>query len=427
MIRSIYSFVFYLAVPLLLLRLLYRSMKAPAYRSRWLERFAYIDLPKNFNNKDKSIWVHVVSVGETLASVPLIKHLLNTYPQYSIVVTTMTPTGSARVLEIFGDSVFHTYIPYDLPGAMDRFIRKTNPGVFIILETELWPNALYQCRKLGIRTMLVNARLSEKSAIGYKRISFISREMLGGIDCIAAQGQPDAQRFIELGADPSKVVVTGSLKFEMELPETKAQELPAILLQVKESNRKVIIAASTREGEDEKVLSAFHQCLKQQPSLLLVLVPRHPERFESVANLCERQQLNVILRSGNKPVAKDTQVLIGDSMGEMWLYYSLADIAFVGGSLVNTGCHNVLEPAALGIPVLVGPSQYNFELICRQLQQAGALNTVRDANDLGQQLLQLLSNPERCRVMGAAGKNLVESNKGSLEKLKVLIKEQLRR
>ena len=249
--------------------------------------------------------------------------------------------------------------------------------------------------------------------------------MLESIDSIIAQTKTDALRFVELGAGENKVKVIGSLKFDVELPEIEDEALPDIFRQVKSSSRPVLIAASTRDGEDEKVVSAFRQCLDQEPSLMLVLVPRHPERFDEVTRLCETRGLNVIRRSGNKSVNAETQVIIGDSMGEMWLYFSLADIAFVGGSLVNTGCHNVLEPAAMGIPVLVGPSQFNFEAICNQLQLAGALITVTDADDLARKQLQLLSNPERRRVMGAAGKNLIESNKGNLGKVKILIKKQL--
>jgi 3-deoxy-D-manno-octulosonic-acid transferase len=273
---------------------------------------------------------------------------------------------------------------------------------------------------------LVNARLSEKSAAGYKRVGALSKEMLSGISCIAAQAQPDADRFIALGVDSQKVTVTGSLKFDVELPDVDSSSLPELFRQIKNSNRQVLIAASTREGEDEKVLSAFRQCLEQEPSLLLVLVPRHPERFDDVARLCEAQQLDALRRSSDISLAEETQVIIGDSMGEMWLYFSLADIAFVGGSLVNTGCHNVLEPAAMGIPILVGPSQFNFESICDQLRLAGALITVVDENDLAQNQLHLLSHPEKRSEMGIAGRKLVESNKGSLEKLKVVMEEQLK-
>ncbi|MBL4821417.1 MAG: lipid IV(A) 3-deoxy-D-manno-octulosonic acid transferase [Gammaproteobacteria bacterium] len=425
MIRLIYSVVFYLAVPLLLLRLLYRSLKAPAYGRRWAERFSFIDLPKDFKRTEKSIWVHAVSVGETQAAVPLIKNLLRNYPDKSIVVTTMTPTGSERVRVLFGDSVFHTYIPYDLPGAMGRFIHKINPGVLIIMETELWPNVLHQCHKAGVRTILANARMSEKSANGYRRISSITRKMLGEIDCIAAQAEADSIRFVELGADKEKVSVTGSLKFEIEPPDIKIDNLPNIFRQIKQSNRPVLIAASTREGEEKKIIAAFRQCLEQEPTLLLELVPRHPERFNAVARLCDEHHLELVRRSSEAPVTAQTQVLLGDSMGEMWFYFSVADIAFVGGSLVNTGCQNVLEPAALGIPVLVGPSQFNFETICNQLREAGALVTVENEQDLAGQVLQLLGDPRQRSAMGTAGKGIVESNKGSLGRLTSVIEQQL--
>ena len=424
MFRYLYSTIFYLLIPVVLARLVYRSLRAPAYGQRWRERFGFFQLPDNWRPEERVIWIHAVSVGETLAAVPLVKLFQHKYPEAQIVMTTMTPTGSERVQALFGDSVFHVYLPYDLPGAMRRFLIKIKPELLVIMETELWPNLLHGCQAVGCRTMLVNARLSEKSSRGYQRIAKLTRTMLTQLDMIAAQAAGDADRFIRLGASPDKVSVIGSLKFDIDPPDNR-HSLPAVFQQVSSLQRPVLIAASTREGEEEKVLEAFQQCLVQEPRLLLILVPRHPERFAGVARLCEQQGLTLERRSSDQLNSEALQVWLGDSMGEMWDYYRLADLAFVGGSLMDNGCHNVLEPAALGIPVLAGPSQFNFATICNMLQEGGALITVADQHDLAQQVLQLLANSPWRRSMGQAGRHLVESNRGCLQRLESLIAEQL--
>lgn len=422
--RYLYSLLFYLVMPLALLRLLVRALKSPAYRRRWRERFGY---PQGIPSiaPGTLIWVHAVSVGETLAAVPLVNYLLRTYPHRRVLVTTMTPTGSDRVRQQFGDRVLHCYLPYDLPGAMRRFVRLLRPAALVIMETELWPNLLHFARQQGVKTLLVNGRLSIRSARGYGRLPALTRSTLANLDVIAAQGQADADRFVALGANPERVHVTGSLKFDMDLPQPGSHPLPEVFRRIQGQERPVLVAASTRAGEEEKVLSAFARCVERKPELLLVLVPRHPERFNEVARLCADRGLRVVRRSSGEPVEPQTQVFLGDSMGEMWLYYGLADIAFVGGSLVDTGCHNVLEPAALGIPVLAGPSRFNFQVICDLLQQAGALVGVASEEDLAQQVLQLLDNGAWRRAMGAAGKYIVESNRGSLQRVSSLIDQQL--
>jgi 3-deoxy-D-manno-octulosonic-acid transferase len=424
MYRLLYSFLFYLLIPLVLLRLLYRSLRAPAYRNRWKERFGFCRLPDDWRDEPVTIWVHSVSVGETLAAAPLVGALKQRYPDAQIVMTTMTPTGSERVVALFGDGVFHAYLPYDLPGAMKRFIAGIKPDLLVIMETELWPNLLHYCKAAGCRTMLVNARLSANSARGYRRFSPLTRVMLEQLDVIAAQAEADAERFENLGAAADRIHVTGSLKFDISPPGDQLTS-PAVFQHIARLGRPVLIAASTREGEEEKILDAFQQCLVNEPDLLLILVPRHPERFDSVARLCEQSGLSVERRSRDKLSDDRVQIWLGDSMGEMWSYYRLADLAFVGGSLVETGCHNVLEPAALGIPVLVGPSQFNFAVICNQLQQAGALISVADQQDLAQQVMQLLVNPQWRKSMGQAGRHIVETNRGCLQRLEKQIADQL--
>ncbi len=413
MLRFLYSLILYLAVPIILLRLYFRGIKAPAYRQRIGERFGNSQLPASFVPSRQTIWIHAVSVGESIAAAPFIRELQLRFPDSQILVTTMTPTGSDRVTAMFGDRVYHCYLPYDLPGALNRFVRRINPVMLILMETELWPNLIHVCSQQNVKLILANARLSEKSARGYGRIPGLTRSMLLKIDYIAAQAQADFERFVELGADTHKIEITGSLKFSVNVEQEKALS-DSVLAEIKESGRTVIIAASTRDGEESKVLHAFRRVLDYQPQVLLLIVPRHPERFESVANECAQRGFTLSRRSKHQAVDSSTQVYLGDSMGEMLSYYRLANIAFVGGSLVDTGCQNVLEPAALSLPVVVGPSQYNFATICAQLEAAGGLHTVSDENELADYLLALISDSVRRQQSGAAGRALVESNQQAL-------------
>ncbi|MDP6415044.1 MAG: lipid IV(A) 3-deoxy-D-manno-octulosonic acid transferase [Gammaproteobacteria bacterium] len=423
MLRFLYSLILYLAVPIILLRLYLRGIKAPAYRQRIGERFANSRLPASFDPSRQTIWIHAVSVGESIAAAPFIRELQLRFPDSQILVTTMTPTGSDRVTAIFGDRVYHCYLPYDLPGALNRFVRRINPGMLILMETELWPNLIHVCSKQNVKLILANARLSEKSARGYSRFPGLTRSMLLKIDYIAAQAQADFERFAELGADSHKMEITGSLKFNVNIEQEKALS-DSVLVEIKESGRTVIIAASTRDGEESKVLHAFRRVLDYQPHVLLLLVPRHPERFDSVANLCTQSGFTLSRRSKHQTVDSSTQVYLGDSMGEMLSYYRLANIAFVGGSLVDTGCQNVLEPAALSLPVVVGPSQYNFATICAQLEAAGGLHTVSDENELADYLVALISDPVRQQQSGAAGRALVETNQQALPLLLEIVQRE---
>lgn len=417
--RVFYSVIFYLALPFILLRLLFRSLKAPAYRQRVAERFALQSLPEGYVQDKLTLWIHAVSVGETAAAAPLVAELRRSYPEAQILMTTMTPTGSDRVRLLFSDTLFHCYIPYDLHSAVDRFLAKYRPSLLILMETELWPNLIHACHHRGIRIVLANARLSAKSAAGYGRLPNFTRSLLQHIDSIAAQAQPDADRFTALGVKPEQIEVTGSLKF---LVDVSGKERQAYFVAIADSARPVLVAASTREGEEEKVLKAFTRCLKANPSLLLVLIPRHPERFAKAARLSEELGLKTVKRSDAVTLESDTQVIVGDSMGEMLDYYSLATIAFVGGSLVDTGCQNVLEPAALGLPILVGPSQFNFATICKQLEQAGALLTVQNELALAESISALLHDENRRGEMGLRGKQLVLENQNALPALMQLVR-----
>jgi 3-deoxy-D-manno-octulosonic-acid transferase len=413
-VRYIYTIVFYLAIPLVILRLFYRALKAPAYRQRIAERFGIFPSP-NFHN---SIWIHSVSVGETIAAAPLVKLLQQRYPQSSIVVTTMTPTGSERVSALFGDSVFHVYIPYDLPTAISSFLQRVRPRLLIIMETELWPNTIYACSKRSIPVVLANARLSEKSAAGYQRFSLLTQSMLGALSKVVAQSQADADRFLSLGMDHRRVRVSGSIKFDISLSDNIKDQSRQLKSQWTCAGKKLVwIAASTRIGEDEIILRAFAQLAERWPDLLLLLVPRHPERFKQVAELSRQAGFNTALRSLPDSVTEQTQVIIGDTMGELLLFYGCADIAFVGGSLVDTGGHNMLEAAAWGLPIITGESNFNFAEISQLLQTNKALVTVNNSESLAEQVSVFVNSAERRSEAGDRAKVVIASNRGSLDRL----------
>lgn len=424
--RLLYSLAVTLALPFALLRLLIRSLKAPAYRQRIGERLA-LRLPAPATSA-RQIWIHAVSVGEVAAAEPLLHRILNEIPDAHVLITTTTPTGSQRVRSLMENldknRISHCYLPYDLPYLLRPFIGRVKPALLIIMETELWPNLIHCCKAQGVRLLLANARLSGKSARGYARIGGLTRTMLRAFDKIAAQSEADAQRLQTLGARADAIEVTGSLKFH-QAPNAQDSIEPALFASIKASGRPVLVAASTRAGEEQKVLDAFGQIQAQIRDALLVLVPRHPERFNDVADLLRAREFTMQRRSEARQLSADTEVLLGDSMGELTAYYQCADVAFVGGSLVPTGCQNVLEPAALGLPVITGPSQFNFATICAQLEAAGALSTVADVDGLVQQGLVLLRDREKAQAMGRAGQALVADNQNALPAHLAIVKHLL--
>lgn len=418
--RFLYSFAFILAVPFILLRLVWRGMRAPAYFRRWNERFGIKPAP---SSQQPVIWVHAVSVGEVEAARPLIKALQADYTNHQILITTMTPTGSDRVLSLYGDKVLHCYLPYDLPFSIRRFLKTARPALGIIMETELWPNLIHHAHALAIPMVLANARLSARSAAGYQRVSKLSRSMLQNFKLIASQSQEDRQRFISLGAHPDQVHAVGNLKFEISLPASLNEEAEA--LRGIWGNRPVLIAASTHEGEDEIVLNASRRIRADFPDLLLILVPRHPERFDKVAALSQRAGFKILRRSDNGMCSRDIQVLVVDTMGELPLFYGTVDIAFVGGSLVPRGGHNLLEPAALGRAVLIGPHYFNFNEISRQFLDAGAAIQTDNSEALAETVIDLLKNPQKRAAMGQAGQNLIKRSQGASKRLLNLIKRHI--
>ncbi len=418
--RRLYTALLYLLLPLVLLRLLWRSLRDPGYRRRWRERLGRVPWPP----LESSLWIHAVSVGEVQAAQPLIRWLCRRYPELPKVITTTTPTGSRRVRELFGDQVRHVYLPYDIPRFLARFLDATRPRLALMIETEIWPNLLDACERRGLPCILANARLSERSARGYGRFGAFTRDTLRRFAVIAAQGGSDAERFVALGADPDRVQVTGSIKFDLHLPASLHEEAQ-VLRRLWGSDRPVWVAASTHEGEDEPLLDAHQRVLAQLPGALLVLVPRHPERFARVGALVEKRGLRLVTRSGGRPCGPDTQVFLGDSMGELPTFLAAADAAFVGGSLVEHGGHNLLEPAALGIPVAFGPHVFNFAEISRMLVQQEAALEVRDGEELARVLTGWLQDAsERTRV-GENGRQVVERNRGALERLETIISAQL--
>ena len=419
--RMTYNLILYLTVPLVLLRLLWRGRRNHDYWKRWPERFGWFKTPSLI----KPIWIHAVSVGEVQAALPLVRELLSRYPDRTIVITTTTPTGSGRVQAEFGDKVFHVYMPYDLPGAVERFIHRIKPECLLVMETELWPNVFYQSSQLNIPVVVANARLSQRSFAGYQKFLKLTQSTLRQISLVAAQGTADAKRFESLGFSPEHISVTGSIKFDLDIPAT-VLEAGKVLRQSfgrgsSGKQRPVWIAASTHEGEDERILQAFAMVRETIPDALLILVPRHPERFSTVTALCERQGFAVVQRTETKGCDANTQVYVGNSLGELLIFYAASDVAFVGGSLVSTGGHNVLEPAALGLPVVAGPHMFNFSEISKAMIEAGALQQVENSEQLAAAVSDLITHPETCQAMGEHGKKLVGENRGALANLLELI------
>ena len=422
MFRFIYSVVFYLITPLIILRLVIRGLAAPNYRKRWGQRFGFFTPSES--NKDV-IWLHAVSVGETLAAVPLVKALQEKYSDHRLLITCMTPTGSERITAAFGDSVDHSYAPYDTPGAVARFLQRVQPKMLIIMETELWPNTVAACYKRQIPVILANGRLSEKSARGYARVSKLSGPMVAQLTAVAAQHGDDGGRFTALGLPAEKLHITGNIKFDLELNAQIRQSAEALRQQWGGAHqRPILLAASTHRGEDEIILQAFNLIKQSVNNALLVLVPRHPERFNQVGDLCLDAGYSLARRSNNDST-DNADILLGDTMGELMTFFGACDIAFVGGSLVANGGHNMIEPAAWGKPTLSGLSVFNFAEVSRLLAEAGGLSLVEDAAALAESVIELMKNPEQAQQMGLSAQQVAEANRGALERLLAVIDNSL--
>lgn len=413
--RFLYTLLLYLLMPLILLRLLWRGLRAPDYRKRWGERFAFFARP---SLSDKIYWVHAVSVGETLAAVPMIKAILANNQDISVVVTTTTPTGSAQVKSIFADQVFHVYAPYDLPDCVSRFIGKIRPVALIIMETELWPNTITQCHCKNIPVILANGRLSEKSAKGYTKISRLITPVLEKISLAAMQYPADAERMQVLGLRSENCQTIGNIKFDLEISASIKQQAENLRREINQHGERVVwIAASTHPGEDERVVEIFQKLKLKIPSLFLIVVPRHPERFNIVTQLFEEKNFIIQRRSVSKHIEKESQVLIADTMGELLMLYGAADFTFVGGSFVPVGGHNLMEPAAWALPIISGESVFNFLQASKMLQENKAMFVVNSDDELLSCVKELAENKTMREDMGSNAFTVAEKNRGALEKL----------
>ena len=417
--RLFYNFLTYLLLVPYACYWLFRSLGNRAYLTNLRQRFGF-----GFPRLNRCIWIHAVSVGEVQAAIPLINHLRKQYPHRQLLVTTVTLTGAARVRAVFGTSVHHSYIPFEFPHAVARFFRSVNPSAALIMETEIWPNLYRGCGVRQVPLVLVSARISPRSIRGYRKLLPLIRETLSHGIIIAAQTPSDAKRFLSLGASPRRTHVTGSIKFDIELPTeaiAAGRSIRGDLL----GDRAVWIAASTHEGEEKLLLQAHKALLKRFPRLLLILVPRHPERFAEVRGLIEKSGLEVVSRTDGKACSDATNVLLGDTMGEVSFFYAMSDIAFVGGSLVPVGGHNLLEPAVQGLPLITGPHLFNSQDIADMFVESDAVRLVSDKDELVGAIADLLGRPAHAAELGQNALKLLQANRGALQRLLVLLEPLL--
>lgn len=419
--RFVYLLAVYLAAPVISAVFLWRGLTDRGYWRNFGERFGF-----GAPAAPHGVWIHAVSVGEVQACAPLVGVLRQRYPDLPLTVTAVTPTGAARARALFGGAAQVRYVPFDLPGAVRRFFARVQPRLAVIVETELWPNLYRECGRRRVPLVLASARLSARSVGRYRRLGALFRDTLSQAAVVAAQGTGDAQRFQALGADPASTHVTGNLKFDFELPP-KTIERGARLREQYAPARALWVAGSTHGGgEEQALLEAQRRVRALHPEALLVLAPRHPQRFAEAAALLHQAGVSFVRRSQGAAAAAHTcEVLLLDSLGELLDFYAAADVAFVGGSLVPIGGHNLLEPAALGVPILTGPYNSNSEEIARLLIASGAAEVVRDAAALGARIGALLANPEARVRIGAQGRASVDSNRGALGKLLGLIEPLL--
>ncbi|WP_137224318.1 lipid IV(A) 3-deoxy-D-manno-octulosonic acid transferase [Shewanella sp. MEBiC00475] len=413
--RIVYSFFLYLMFPLVILYLAFRAIKSVDYRHRWSERFGFTKLMPT------DVLIHCVSMGETLAAIPLIKQLMTAHPDDTFTVTTTSPTGSAEVLKAFGDTVQHCYLPFDFSYAIKGFLRQIQPKVCIIMETELWPNLVYFAARQQVTLILANARLSQKSANKYAKKRRLAVPMLNKLNLITVQTQREAERFIDLGVEAQRIHVCGSVKFDLTIDPIKKQHAIALRAEWHRVNSPIWVAGSVHPGEFEAILTAHKQLLSLFPDALLIMAPRHPEQFNLAAITVTQSGLTLARRSMNDEVNAKTQVLLGDTMGELVMLYGAADQAFIGGTLINNGGHNPLEPAAMGLPVYVGPNHWDFAEITQLLADAGALTCISSADELAQELQNKFTDNNMYQSASTAALAVVEQNRGALLKQFTLI------
>ena len=413
--RFLYILLVYLAAPVISLVMLFRGLKDRSHWRNFRERFGF-----GPQLEPSGVWIHAVSVGEVQAAAALVNSLRQHYPDIPLVMTTLTVTGANRARSLFKDAVRVRYVPFDLPGAVQRFFNRVQPRLAVIFETELWPNLYHECGRRRIPLVLASARISARSVSRYRRLGSLFRDVFSGGVVVAAQAGGDAQRFQEIGADPQRTHVTGNLKFDFAVPPNTRVHGGQLREQYGR-HRPMWVAGSTHRGEEEAALEAHRIVMARYPEALLVLVPRHPNRFDDVADVVKRSGLTFLRRSSTASAGSDTNVLLVDTLGELLDFYAAADVAFVGGSLVPIGGHNLLEPAALGLPILTGPHNFNSEDVARLLLSRGAAEVVQDARALGVRVASLLANPEERARIGEEGRASVDSNRGALAKLLGLI------
>lgn len=416
LMRALYTLTMYLLTPVIVYRLALRGLRARGYFSRWFERFGFFPDPQLRD----TVWVHAVSVGEVNAAAPLVEALMRHYGEARCVVTTVTPTGSDRVRQLWGERVFHVYLPYDLPASIRRFLDRTRPRVAVIMETEIWPNLFFECARREVPIVVANARLSEKSLRGYGPVRPLARAAIRCATFVAAQSHPDAERLLELGARPERLRVVGNLKYDMRVPEELMPQA-AGWRAAWGARRPTWIAASTHEGEEEAVIEAHSRLMRRFPDALLLVAPRHPERFRPMVQLCRSYGFATATRSEDRLAAPDTQCFVIDTLGELVPFLAAADVAFVAGSLDPIGGHNVLEPAALGVPVLVGPNTFNFTEVTDLLLERNAARRIGNAEQLAGALQQLLEDPRLIRTMGEAARRTVEHERGAVARTLAIV------
>jgi 3-deoxy-D-manno-octulosonic-acid transferase len=418
-VRRIYSWLIICASPFAFAWVLWRGLRDRSYWQGLAERFGWgPKLPA------PSMWLHAVSLGEMSAAAPLIRAMVARRPQVPLLLTTATPAGRSRAQSLFGDGVDVRFLPYDTPGSVRRFLARTRPQLAVIMETELWPNLFDQCKRRGVEVVLASARLSSKSVSRYLRFGSLFSGVFTDNVLVAAQSAADAERFKSIGADAARTYVVGSVKFDLE-PDAGIAAAGRRLRAVYGVSRPVWIAGSTHAGEEEQVLEAHAQLQRHRPDALLLLAPRHKDRFRSIADLLLRRGVRFVTRSSAIAPDDGTSAVLVDTVGELASLYASADVAFVGGSLVPIGGHNLLEPAALGLPVLCGPSCFNGKEIAQLLLERGAALEVADAPDLAAALRRLIDDPAERRRIGGIGRHIVESNRGSVARLLDLIEPRL--
>lgn len=408
-LHFIYSQLIRLLLPYILLRLWWGGRHSPDLRRNWRQRLGFAP-----SVAAPVIWVHSVSVGETIAAAPMVRRLLERNPNATILMTAMTDTGLAQAQKMFANHVQYAYVPYDTPGAVKRFLARVQPRILVIMETEIWPNLISQSRKAGVPVFLINARLSERSARGYERIRKLASPIMQSISWVAAQAEQDAARFRRIGVAADNIAVTGSVKFDVDIESRVREQAKQLRQQI--GKRPVWIAGSTHDGEDGQLLNAHRQLLETVPDALMIIVPRHPERFDLVASVIISDGFSLARRS-LKDSPADAQVYLGDTMGELMMLYGASDLAFIGGSLIERGGHNPLEPAAWGIAVASGPHVFNFESIYQRLREHSGVTIVDSAPQLAHYLSQLLNNPEELKASGQRALAVVERNRGALDRV----------